>query len=162
MQPGIGGTTAQGEDMTRGIVWGNEPLPTAPERGGCHGSPIVRGGWQTSSSSGVSQGTPLASYRLRSPCRRASARPTTAASAQPAAPARMWDRQPRPPPGRLRRVRSPADVPTDVPLPACIRAQAAGIDHLPKGFWGPRRHATAAPPPPAPRSALPDTIQTAA
>jgi hypothetical protein len=76
---------------------------------------------------------------------------TYAAATQPAVPTGFWDRQPRPTPGRLRRVLGRATFPTDFPLPAQIRAKAAVTDHLPKGSWGQRAQPNAAPPPRARR-----------
>ena len=64
---------------------------------------------------------------------------TYAAATSPAVPTGSWDRQPRRTPGRLRRLLAPAAFPTDFPLPAPIREQRAGTDHVPKGVWGQRR-----------------------
>jgi hypothetical protein len=72
---------------------------------------------------------------------------TYAAATQPAIPTGFWDRQPRPTPGRLRRLLARAEFPTDFPLPARIREKASLTDHLPKGFWGQRRRSHAGPAP---------------
>lgn len=56
-----------------------------------------------------------------------------AAACWPASPTGFWDRDPKPTPGRLRRVLARAGFPTDYPLPAEIRQKAAVTDHLPKG-----------------------------
>jgi hypothetical protein len=71
-----------------------------------------------------------------------------AAATAPAIPTGFWDRRPRPTPGRLRRLLARTPFPHDCPLPARMRAKAARTDHLPKGFWGQRRAAVPAPPPP--------------
>ncbi len=81
---------------------------------------------------------------------------TYAAATQPAVPAGFWDRQPRPPPGRLRRALGRAQFPTDFPLPARIRPKAAASAHLPKGYWGQRVRPLAPPAPhPSPRQPEP-------
>lgn len=56
-----------------------------------------------------------------------------AAACWPASPTGFWDRDPKPTPGRLRRVLARAGFPTDYPLPAEIRQKASVTDHLPKG-----------------------------
>lgn len=71
---------------------------------------------------------------------------TYLAATQPAVPTGSWDRNPRPTPGRLRRLLATAVFPTSFPFPARIRQKAAVSDHLPKGFWH-QRH---------PRSPIPD------
>jgi len=70
---------------------------------------------------------------------------TYAAATSPAVPTGSWDRQPRPTPGRLRRLLGQADFPTDFPLPARLRGKVAVTDHLPKGFWGQRPTRTPTP-----------------
>jgi hypothetical protein len=70
------------------------------------------------------------------------------AATTPALPTGFWDRRPQPTPGRLRRRLARTPFPHDCPLPARIRAKAARTAHLPKGFWGQRRRATADPVPP--------------
>jgi len=52
----------------------------------------------------------------------------------------FWDRQPRPTPGRLRRVLARASFPETYPFPARLREKAAVTAHLPTGAWGQRRH----------------------
>jgi len=71
---------------------------------------------------------------------------TYAAATSPAVPTGSWDRQPRPTPGRLRRLLGQADFPTAFPFPDRLRVKLAVTDHLPKGFWG-QRHRS--PPTPA-------------
>jgi hypothetical protein len=65
---------------------------------------------------------------------------TYAAATSPAVPTGSWDRQPRRTPGRLRRLLGQADFPEDFPLPQRLRQKVAVTDHLPKGYWGQRRH----------------------
>jgi hypothetical protein len=67
------------------------------------------------------------------------------AATQPAAPTGFWDRQPRPTPGRLRRVLARCRFPHDFPLPARLRAKRTLTDHLPKGYFGQRRSPAAEP-----------------
>ena len=66
-----------------------------------------------------------------------------AAATLPATPTGFWDRQPRPTPGRLRRVLARCHFPHDVPLPPRPRQKASPTDHLPKGWCGQRRPASA-------------------
>jgi hypothetical protein len=68
-----------------------------------------------------------------------------AAAILPAVPTGFWDRQPRPTPGRLRRVLARAPFPHEFPLPARLREKASLTDHLPKGWFGQRRPQIAAP-----------------
>jgi hypothetical protein len=68
-----------------------------------------------------------------------------AAATQPAAPTGFWDRQPRPTPGRLRRVLARLPFPHDFLLPARLREKAAVTAHLPKGSFGQRRSPTTEP-----------------
>lgn len=84
-----------------------------------------------------------------------------AAATTPALPTGFWDRQPRPTPGRLRRVLSRAVFPIDFPWPARFREKATVTAHLPKGFWGQRRRRNA-PPPPTPNPGQPPILETAA
>jgi hypothetical protein len=76
------------------------------------------------------------------------------AATAPAVPTGFWDRRPQPTPGRLRRVLARCPFPHDFPLPARLREKASPTAHLPKGFWGQRRHHAAVPaealPPPTP------------
>jgi len=65
----------------------------------------------------------------------------------------FWDRQPRPTPGRLRRVLGRVPFPDTYPFPARVREKAAVTAHLPTGCWGQRRPRTAIPTDPA---AMPD------
>ena len=67
---------------------------------------------------------------------------TYAAATSPAVPTGSWDRQPRPTPGRLRRLLGQADFPEDLPLPERLRVKVAVTDHLPKGYWGQRHRPT--------------------
>ena len=83
------------------------------------------------------------------------------AATVPAVPTGVWDRRPQPTPGRRRRRLARAPFPHDFPLPARIRAKAAQTEHLPKGFWGQRRRATADPAPPVGLPA-PDPLAEAA
>ncbi len=69
-----------------------------------------------------------------------------AAATLPATPTGYWDRQPRPTPGRLRRVLARGHFPQDVPLLPRLRQKASLTDHLPKGWFGQRRPAAAPPP----------------
>jgi hypothetical protein len=62
-----------------------------------------------------------------------------AAATLPPLPTGFWDRQPRPTPGRLRRVLARCPFPHDFPLPARLREKASLTDHLPKGWFGQRR-----------------------
>jgi hypothetical protein len=66
-----------------------------------------------------------------------------AAAALPATPTGSWDRQPRPTPGRLRRVLARSPFPHEAPLPPRLRQKASPTDHLPKGWFGQRRPASA-------------------
>ncbi len=86
---------------------------------------------------------------------------SSVAATVPAVPTGFWDRRPQPTPGRLRRRLARAPFPHDFPLPARIRAKAAQTEHLPKGFWGQRRRATADPAPPVGLPA-PDPLAEAA
>jgi hypothetical protein len=65
---------------------------------------------------------------------------TYAAATSPAVPTGSWDRRPRRTPGRLRRLLAQADFPKDFPVPGRLRVKLAVTDHLPKGWWGQRRH----------------------
>jgi hypothetical protein len=67
-----------------------------------------------------------------------------AASAPPIATG-FWDRRPQPTAGRLRRALEGRPCPTDLALPARLRAKRAPTAHLPTGFWG-QRHSRATPP----------------
>ena len=71
-----------------------------------------------------------------------------AAATLPAAPTGFWDRQPRPTPGRLRRVLARCHFPHETPLLPRLRQKASRTAHLPKGWFGQRRP----PSPPLPAS----------
>ena len=72
-----------------------------------------------------------------------------AAATLPATPTGFWDRQPRPTPGRLRRVLARSPFRHDYPLPPRLRQKASRTDHLPTGWFGQRRRSPAAPASPA-------------
>lgn len=69
---------------------------------------------------------------------------TYLAATLPAAPTGFWDRNPKPTPGRLRRLLARAHFPKSYPLPGRLRKKASVSDHLPKGIWGHRRTKQAA------------------
>jgi hypothetical protein len=79
---------------------------------------------------------------------------TYAAATSPAVPTGAWDRQPQRTPGRLRRLLGQADFPKQLPGPERLRRKVAVTDHLPKGWWGQRRHPT----PTAASSGSPDRL----
>ena len=64
---------------------------------------------------------------------------TYLAATLPATPTGFWDRQPKPTPGRLRRVLARTPFPKSCPLPGRIRKKASVVNHLPKGILGHRR-----------------------
>lgn len=64
---------------------------------------------------------------------------TYLAATLPAAPTGFWDRNPKPTPGRLRRLLARAHFPESYPLPERLRKKEARFDHLPKGILGHRR-----------------------
>jgi hypothetical protein len=64
---------------------------------------------------------------------------TYLAATLPATPTGFWDRNPKPTPGRLRRVLAEAVFPIDIPLPGRIRKKSSPTEHLPKGILGHRR-----------------------
>jgi len=64
---------------------------------------------------------------------------TYLAATLPAVPTGFWDRNPKPTPGRLRRLLARADFPKLYPLPERLRKKNSVHDHLPKGIWGHRR-----------------------
>ena len=66
-----------------------------------------------------------------------------AAATLPATPTGFWDRQPRPTPGRLRRVLARCHFPHEAPLLPRLRQKASRTGHLPKGWFGQRRPASA-------------------
>lgn len=69
---------------------------------------------------------------------------TYLAATLPAAPTGFWDRNPKPTPGRLRRLLARAHFPNSYPLPRRLRKKASVSDHLPKGILGHRRTKQAA------------------
>ena len=64
---------------------------------------------------------------------------TYLAATLPAEPTGFWDRNPKPTPGRLRRVLARTPFPDTYPLPGRFRKKASVTDHLPKGILGHRR-----------------------
>lgn len=64
---------------------------------------------------------------------------TYLAATLPATPTGFWDRNPKPTPGRLRRVLERRLFPTSFPLPERIRRKSSPTAHLPKGILGHRR-----------------------
>lgn len=68
-----------------------------------------------------------------------------AAASLPATPTGFWDRQPKPTPGRLRRVLARWPFPNDAPLLPRLRQKASRTDHLPTGWFGQRRPAAPIP-----------------
>jgi hypothetical protein len=69
---------------------------------------------------------------------------TYLAATLPAEPTGFWDRNPKPTPGRLRRVLARTPFPQTYPLPERLRKKASVSDHLPKGVLGHRRKKQAA------------------
>lgn len=61
---------------------------------------------------------------------------TYLAATLPAVPTGFWDRQPKPTPGRLRRLLARIPFPQTYPLPEQLRKKDSVFDHLPKGSWG--------------------------
>lgn len=64
---------------------------------------------------------------------------TYLAATLPAAPTGFWDRNPKPTPGRLRRLLARMHFPESYPLPERLRKKESRFDHLPKGILGHRR-----------------------
>jgi hypothetical protein len=64
---------------------------------------------------------------------------TYLAATLPAVPTGFWDRNPKPTPGRLRRLLARVPFPKSCPLPERLREKASVFDHLPKGILGHRR-----------------------
>jgi hypothetical protein len=64
---------------------------------------------------------------------------TYLAATLPAVPTGFWDRNPKPTPGRLRRLLARVSFPKLYPLPERLRKKDSVCDHLPKGIWGHRR-----------------------
>jgi hypothetical protein len=69
---------------------------------------------------------------------------TYLAATLPAAPTGFWDRNPKPTPGRLRRLLARTPFPESYPLPVRLRKKGSVFDHLPKGILGHRRTKQAA------------------
>jgi len=64
---------------------------------------------------------------------------TYLAASLPAVPTGFWDRNPKPTPGRLRRLLARTLFPKTYPLPGQLRKKDSVTNHLPKGIWGHRR-----------------------
>jgi hypothetical protein len=64
---------------------------------------------------------------------------TYLAATLPAVPTGFWDRNPKPTPGRLRRLLARTPFPKTYPLPERLRKKNSVFDHLPKGILGHRR-----------------------
>jgi len=64
---------------------------------------------------------------------------TYLAATLPAVPTGFWDRNPKPTPGRLRRLLARVNFPKLYPLPERLRKKNSVCDHLPKGILGHRR-----------------------
>jgi hypothetical protein len=64
---------------------------------------------------------------------------TYLAATLPAVSTGFWDRNPKPTPGRLRRLLARVPFPKSCPLPERLREKASVFDHLPKGILGHRR-----------------------
>ena len=64
---------------------------------------------------------------------------TYLAASLPAVPTGFWDRNPKPTPGRLRRLLARTPFPKTYPLPGQLRKKNSVTDHLPKGILGHRR-----------------------
>jgi len=64
---------------------------------------------------------------------------TYLAATLPAVPTGFWDRNPKPTPGRLRRLLAQSPFPKTYPLPARLRKKNSIFEHLPKGILGHRR-----------------------
>jgi hypothetical protein len=69
---------------------------------------------------------------------------TYLAATLPAVPTGFWDRNPKPTPGRLRRLLARTPFPKTYPLPEQLRKKNSISDHLPKGILGHRRTKQAA------------------
>ncbi len=64
---------------------------------------------------------------------------TYLAASLPAAPTGFWDRNPKPTPGRLRRLLARTPFPKTYPWSGQLRKKNSATDHLPKGILGHRR-----------------------
>jgi hypothetical protein len=69
---------------------------------------------------------------------------TYLAATLPAVPTGFWDRNPKPTPGRLRRLLARTPFPKVYPLPGRLRKKNSIFGHLPKGILGHRRTKQAA------------------
>lgn len=69
---------------------------------------------------------------------------TYLASTLPASPTGFWDRNPKPTPGRLRRLLARLPFPKSYPLPEQLRKKDSVSSHLPKGICAHRRTRRAA------------------
>jgi hypothetical protein len=69
---------------------------------------------------------------------------TYLAATLPAVPTGFWDRQPKPTPGRLRRLLAVTPFPQSYPRPQRLREKHSVFDHLPKGILAHRRTQQAA------------------
>jgi len=69
---------------------------------------------------------------------------TYLAATLPAVPTGFWDRNPKPTPGRLRRLLARVPFPKSYPLPGQLRKKNSICEHLPKGILGHRRTKQAA------------------
>jgi len=69
---------------------------------------------------------------------------TYLAATLPATPTGFWDRDPKPTPGRLRRLLARTPFPESYPLPEQLRKKDSVSKHLPKGILGHRRTKQAA------------------
>ena len=69
---------------------------------------------------------------------------TYLAATLPATPTGFWDRDPKPTPGRLRRLLARTPFPESYPLPERLRKKDSVAEHLPKGILGHRRTKQAA------------------
>ena len=69
---------------------------------------------------------------------------TYLAATLPAVPTGFWDRNPKPTPGRLRRLLARMSFPKLYPLPERLGKKDSVCDHLPKGILGHRRTKRAA------------------
>ena len=69
---------------------------------------------------------------------------TYLAATLPAIPTGFWDRDPKPTPGRLRRLLAQTPFPKSYPLPERLRKKDSVSEHLPKGILGHRRTKQAA------------------
>ncbi len=64
---------------------------------------------------------------------------TYLAATLPAVPTGFWDRNPKPTPGRLRRLLARVHFPKSYSLPERLQEKESAFEHLPKGILGHRR-----------------------